>query len=121
MIATNSTTVRSFAYGVSCGDTIFAPHDETEGFPTFRSVVSKSGNRTVRVIFQQAIAEGNDSDALLTGLAALGCDFERASAKYVAVNIPASADLRMVVSYLIERKVEWEHADPTYDEFHATS
>jgi hypothetical protein len=26
-----------------------------------------------------------------------------------------------VVSYLLERKVEWEHADPTYDEFHATS
>lgn len=49
------------------------------------------------------------------------CDFERASAKYVAVNIPTSADLRMVVSYLLERKVEWEHADPTYDEFHATS
>jgi hypothetical protein len=49
------------------------------------------------------------------------CGFERASAKYVAVNIPTSADLRMVVSYLLERKVEWEHADPTYDEFHATS
>jgi hypothetical protein len=25
-----------------------------------------------------------------------------------------------VVSYLIERKAEWEHADPTYNEFRAT-
>jgi len=109
-----------YAYGVSCGVIIFAPHDETEGFPTFQSVVSKSGNRTVRVIFEQPGAEGNESNALLEGLAGLGCDFERATSTYIVVNIPPRVDLGIVVSYLIERKAEWEHADPTYNEFRAT-
>ena len=108
-----------YAYGVSWRDIVLAPHDDTEGFPTFRSIVSKSGNRTVRVIFQQPIAPGNESDAMLQSLAGLGCDFERATGKYVAVNIPPRADLRAVVDYLIERELKWEHADPTYEEFHA--
>jgi hypothetical protein len=71
------------------------------------------------VIFQQAIATGNESDAVLQSLAGLGCDFERATGKDVAVNIPPRADLRAVVNYLIERELKWEHADPTYEEFHA--
>jgi hypothetical protein len=108
-----------YAYGVSWRDIVFAPHDETEGFPTFRSIVVKSGNRTVRVIFEQSIADANVSNALLEGLSGLGCDFERATAKYVAVNVPPRVDLRVVVNYLIEREVKWEHADPTYEDFHA--
>lgn len=39
-----------YAYGVSTDDTVLAPYDDAEGFPTYRSVVSKSGNRTVRII-----------------------------------------------------------------------
>ena len=40
-----------FAYGVSWNDVILAPFDEDEQFPTFQKVVSKSGNRTIRLIF----------------------------------------------------------------------
>ena len=44
-----------YAYGVSWGDTVFAPHDDAEGFPTFHSVVSKSGHRTLRVHFDPPV------------------------------------------------------------------
>ena len=40
-----------YAYGVSCDDVVLAPFDEDEEFPTFQKVVSKSGNRTIRIIF----------------------------------------------------------------------
>ena len=108
-----------YVYGVSAEDTVFAPHDDTEGFPTFRSVVSKSGNRTVRVIFDPPVVTGNESDSVLQGLVALGCDFEGANPRYVVVNVPPRVNLRAVVRYLVEREANWEHADPTYDEFHA--
>jgi hypothetical protein len=108
-----------YAYGVSWGDTVLAPHDEAEGLPTFRSVLSKSGNRTVRISFDPPVATGNESDAVLQGLVALGCDFEGANPRYVALNIPPVVDLRTVVRYLIEHEANWEHADPTYEEFHA--
>jgi Domain of unknown function (DUF4265) len=108
-----------YAYGVSAEDTVLAPRDDVEGIPTFRSVVSKSGNRTVRIIFDPPVASGNESDSVLQGLIALGCDFEGANPRYVVVNVPPRVDLVAVVSYLVGREANWEHADPTYDEFHA--
>jgi Domain of unknown function (DUF4265) len=97
---------------VSLGDVIHAPFDPDEGFPTFREVLSKSGNRTVRVIFDPPVTSGNSSDAVLKGLPAMGCSYEGANAKNVAVNIPPLVDLSAVRGYLIEREVAWEHSDP---------
>ncbi len=108
-----------YAYGVSAEDTVFAPHDDAEGFPMFRSVVAKSGNRTVRVAFDPPVVVGNESDSVLQGLVALGCDFEGANPRYVVVSVPPSVDLRAVVRYLVECEATWEHADPTYEDFHA--
>ena len=108
-----------YAYGVSCGDTVLASLDDAEGLPTFRSVVAKSGNRTVRVIFDPPVASGNASDAVLQGLVRLGCEFEGANPRYVVISIPAVVDLDAVVRYLTERAATWEHADPTYDQYHA--
>ncbi|HET6160752.1 MAG TPA: DUF4265 domain-containing protein [Dongiaceae bacterium] len=39
-----------YASGVSWNDVVYAPYDLDEEFPTFRSVLEKSGNRTIRVI-----------------------------------------------------------------------
>ena len=108
-----------YAYGVSWGDTVLAPHSAAEGFPTFHSVLSKSGNRTIRIIFDPPVATGNASDQMLQGPVGLGCDFEGANPRYVVLNIPPVVDLRAVVGYLIEQQATWEHADPTYEEFHA--
>jgi len=103
-----------YAYGVSWEDVVFAPLDPDEGRPTFERVVSKSGNRTVRVIFETPVEPGNKSEQLLQGLVALGCSYEGANRKYISVNIPPGVELNVVRDYLISHETTWEHADPTY-------
>lgn len=104
-----------YAYGVSWEDVVFAPFNQEEQFPTFQKVVEKSGNRTIRVLFDPPVEDGNKSDEILKGLVGLGCDFEGANRKYISVNIPPNVNLETVHNYLIERNATWEHADPTYD------
>ena len=58
-----------FAYGVSWQDVVLAPQDPQEQMPTFQSVAERSGNRTVRVIFDLPVAPGNASDQTIQGLA----------------------------------------------------
>src|SRR5882762_1542525 len=64
-----------YAYSVSLHDVVLAPLDADEGFPTFSRVESKSGNRTVRVVFDVPVEPGNESQAVLDGLVQLGCDY----------------------------------------------
>jgi hypothetical protein len=107
-----------YAYGVSWNDVVHAPFDPVEGFPTFRSVLTKSGNRTIRVILDPPAAPGNESEKMLSALVSLGCSCERATQSYIAVNIPPSVDLGGVVDFLTKSRLTWEHADPTYNELH---
>lgn len=109
-----------YAYGVSWEDVVFAPYDEQEGLPTFLSVVERSGNRTVRILFEPPVEPDNSSDQVLQGLVALGCSYEGASRRYISVNIPPEVELQQVVSYLTERDAQWEHADPTYESLFPT-
>jgi hypothetical protein len=105
-----------FAYSVSWKDIVYAPFDDTEGFPTFERVVEKSGNRTVRIIFDPPARDGNSSDLILQELVDLGCTYEGSSPAYLAINIPPEVDLLHIRAFLIEHDATWEHADPTYDE-----
>ena len=77
-----------FAYGVSWNDVVYAPYDPNEEWATFKHVVSKSGNRTVRIIFGTPVEDGNESQALLDNLVKMGCDLERANTSLIVVNIP---------------------------------
>ncbi|MBJ7575482.1 DUF4265 domain-containing protein [Luteimonas sp. MC1828] len=104
-----------FSYGVSWQDVVIAPHDPQEQMPTFQSVAERSGNRTVRVMFDPSVAPGNASEQILHGLEEIGCSFERAHSGYVSVNVPPVVDLDKVRSYLIAKNAQWEHADPTYE------
>jgi len=104
-----------WAYGVSWEDVVFAPFSNEEGMATFQSVVTKAGNRTIRVIFDPPIAKGNTSDAILQGLVSLGCSYEGMNPKYVSVNIPPIVELDTIRQYLVAQKVKFEHADPTYN------
>ena len=104
-----------YVYGVSWQDTVFAPVDPQEQFPTFVSVVEKSGNQTVRVIFDPPVASGNVSDKVLQGLVALGCTYEGANPGYIVVNVPPAVALPQVRTYLVDQAAQWEHADPTYE------
>ena len=105
-----------YAYGVSCDDVILAPFDDDEQFPTFQKVVSKSGNRTIRIVFDLPFESGNESEALVNRLVTMGCDFEGANKKYIVINIPPLVELDEVAKELIDADVAWEYADPTYKE-----
>lgn len=105
-----------YAYSVSWRDVVLAPYDEDEAFPTFQAVVQKSGHKTVRILFREPVADGNEADLLLKGLVALGCTYEGLNRVLISVDIPPGVALEAVRSYLIEQEAEWEHADPRYSE-----
>lgn len=107
-----------YAYSVSWEDIVLAPWSEEEKFPTFERVVEKSGNRTIRVVFDMPVDDGNESDRILQGLVELGCSYEGASRSYICINIPPAVKLESVADYLIGAGVSWEHADPCYDEIY---
>jgi hypothetical protein len=104
------------AYSVSWGDVVYAPVELAEGMPTFVRVIRKSGHRTVRVIFDPPVLAGNDSDRVLKGLISLGCTYEGANRGYMSIDVPPSVQLESVRRYLIDQDVQWEHADPRYEE-----
>jgi hypothetical protein len=105
-----------FAYGVSWNDIVYAPFDPEEERPTFKIVLEKSGNRTIRIIFEVPFNEDPESRALLDKLVDLGCDYENANSKLVVINILGLVDLNEVAALLNETGVTWEYADPTYEE-----
>ena len=105
-----------YAFGVSWLDVVFAPFDKNEGFPTFQKMVSKSGHRTLRVVFDPPVEKGNKSDELLQGLVSRGCTCEGANPNYMAIDVPPDVDLEPIRNLLIACKVIWEHADPSYNE-----
>ena len=53
-----------YAYSVSWEDMVLAPFDDFEGRATFKRVLEKSGNRTVRIIFPLGVEAGNESDLI---------------------------------------------------------
>lgn len=108
-----------FAYGVSVADVVLAPFVDEEGFPTFQQVLEKSGNRTIRVIFEPPLEPGNKSRVLLDQLVLRGAEYEGANPTFVVLNIPPKVDFDGVVKMLLDAQVQWEHVDPTYDEVHA--
>lgn len=108
-----------YAYSVSLQDVVYAPYDPNEGRPTFERVISKSGNRTIRISFDAPVESDSASQQILDLLVALGCGYEGASKKYVAINIPPDVDLSSVCNLLVQHDINWEHADPTYDEIYS--
>jgi hypothetical protein len=103
-----------YAYGVSWQDIIAASPD-ADGQLQFQDVLEKSGNRTVRIVADEPF-----SDEWLKQLIALGCSYEGANRKYVGVNIPPGVDLAAVASFLTGANIQWEHADPTFEQYHGS-
>lgn len=107
-----------YAYSVSLGDVVYATVDATGGLPTFHAVVKKSGNRTVRVFFDDPVEPGSASERLLNELVSLGCEYEGANERYIAITIPSHVELAGVRDFLVENALTWEHADPSYTELY---
>jgi hypothetical protein len=108
-----------YAYSVSVGDVVLAPVDPDEGRPTYQRVLEKSGNRTVRVILDPPLANGNSSDEIVQELVSLGCSYEGANPGYLCIVIPQESDFALVCERLTERSIQWEHADPEYSELYS--
>jgi hypothetical protein len=105
-----------FAYGVSCGDVVEARIGNDEVLEYFRCV-RKSGNRTVRVIFQDFRSSDPVAEEFLTELRSLGCSYEGMQPRMVSVNLPPKVDLGVVVGFLKQQPgLQWEYADPTYEQ-----
>lgn len=105
-----------YAYAVSWQDIVYAPLDREDGRPSFKEVVKKSGHRTIRIIFDQPIQDGNEPDAHLHRLGELGCIYEGDNRKLISVDIPPAIELETIRRYLIEHELQWEHADPTFEQ-----
>ncbi len=108
-----------FAYGVSFLDVVRARPDDAGGFPVFEAVVEKSGNRTLRLLLDPPAEDGNESARLLDKLVEMGASCEGANRRFMALNIEAHEDLARICRFLTDRALEWEHADPTYEELYS--
>jgi hypothetical protein len=83
--------------------------------------MNNSDDPTIKVLFRVVGKDGEAgtaSDALLQGIVAMGCEFEGANRRYIAINIPPVVELAAVRDYLVENALTWEHADPSYAEIY---
>lgn len=101
-----------FQYGVSYKDIVEAL-PQADGFPFFTRVVEKSGYRTLRVMDEERVPR-----QLLDSLVEVGCSYEGANPKFIAIDVPPGIDLAAAVNVLIASNAQWEYADPTYEQVH---
>jgi len=101
-----------YAYSVSWRDVIEASPD-ADGQLQFVKVVSKGGNRTVRIRSKEPF-----TSEWLGKIVELGASYEGADRRLIGINIPADTELGVITSFLTAEGVEWEHADPSYEELY---
>jgi len=107
-----------YAYRVSLGDVIEAVPD-ADGLLHMVRVLSKSGNRTLRLLFagtDPVTEQRAEIQEVMDRIVALGCSYEGVNLRYQAVNVPPESDLEAVARLLTKADVEWGHADPTYED-----
>ena len=89
------------AYGLSWGDVVKAYSDDPDLKPEVREVVRTSGNRTLRVLFEEELNQERQ-DEILSSLQSLGLWWERATDKFVAIDVYPSSDYQAVCDKLWE-------------------
>jgi len=105
-----------YAYGVSWQDVVEAK-PAADQFLEYVRCVRKSGNRTLRVIFQDYGINDRQAQDVLQGFRRMGVSYEGMQPRTVSINVPPGKDLDEVTEYLSEQPgLRWEYADPTYDE-----
>lgn len=81
-----------YAYNLNFGDVVLATADSPERKPQVRQVIRRSGHRTMRL----AIADDQPADtvlALLASLKPLAVSYEKANARYFALDLEPAADV----------------------------
>ncbi|HYA72405.1 MAG TPA: DUF4265 domain-containing protein, partial [Roseiarcus sp.] len=100
-----------FAYHISLGDILYAKRGDSGSPPVFEQIISKSGNRTLRIFFGIAFSEGNVTSAILEEIKKYGCGYERFSDRYFSINVPPAVNYDKVCEFLICKGIDWEDAD----------
>ena len=107
-----------FAYGVSWQDVVEAL-PSSDQFLEYVRCIRKSGNRTLRIIFQDYKTNDQPAQEILRELKNLGCSYEGMQPRMISVNVPPGTDLDMATDFLAEQSgIQWEYADPTYEDIH---
>lgn len=106
-------SVPFFAYNISIGDIVLAPKDDISKKPTFQRVVQKSGNNTIRLLFDLSQTPLNEISAMLSQLREYGCGYEGYNDSYYSINIPASVTYGIILNFLREKNVDFEECSIT--------
>ena len=101
-----------YQYGISYQDIVAAEPDE-RGQLFFTRVIAKSGVRTLRVR-----SDGPVPQELLDQLVSAGCQFEGAKPNFIGIDVPPGVELSTATTLLMKSGLEWEYADPTYEEIY---
>ena len=79
-----------YVYGISYGDTVVAKM--TGGLLFFQNVSQNGGHSTYRIFLAQGITD-NEFAKHWNALESLGCTYERATERLLAVDVPPEADI----------------------------
>jgi len=80
--------------------------------------LEKSGNKLVRVIFDNPANQEGPGKWYLEKLIETACSYEGANQKYICIDIPKDVDLFKVCNYVTDNNIQWEHAAPSYEELY---
>lgn len=78
-----------YAVGFAEGDIVRCV--TRDGLPTVTELVRDSGNGTIRIMFFDS--KNQEAEELLYELTSIGCTYERASSRLVAVTVPQTLDV----------------------------
>jgi hypothetical protein len=93
------------AYDLHFNDVVHARAEAPDQKPRVLKVVSRSGHKTLRVIFSEATSEPEQVE-LLDQLRDLGATYERANTRLVAIDVEPAGDYQAVCDKLWA----WEQA-----------
>lgn len=107
-----------YFYNLAYGDIVSAEYSDEEERLVFTGVLERSGNKMVRVIFENSSKEDGPEKTHLEEIVKLGCSYEGANPKYICIDIPPEVELFDVCEYLTKNELQWEHASPSYSELY---
>ncbi len=90
-----------YAYGINWGDVVRAYSDDPDLKPEVREVVKCSGNKTLRVFFNERLSE-EGQESVLSSLQYLDLSWERATERLVAIDIHPEANYQAICDKLWE-------------------
>lgn len=106
-----------FAYGISADDLVEVREDSKfPGFYWFERIREKGGSRTIRVFSKSPSIVESRFKPNLDELQAMGCSYEGMQPYLLSVTIPPEVKLDDVITFLNERSLMWEYADPKYED-----